>query len=67
MKQPGTDVLWGSMGNRFMDMPPETGDVSLTVFPFLLGDGVVTIGVRILPPHGVAGMIELFSGTWLNG
>ncbi len=37
------DVAWGDVGYMFVDMPPGTGDVSLTVFQNLPVDGIVIV------------------------
>lgn len=43
VKQFWTDVLWGSVDVMFIDMPPGTGDVPLTVFQSLPVDGIVVV------------------------
>lgn len=37
------DVLWGDIDIMFVDMPPGTGDVALTVFQSLPIDGIVIV------------------------
>lgn len=43
VKQFWTDVMWGDIDYMFVDMPPGTGDVPLTVFQSLPVDGILVI------------------------
>ena len=43
VKQFWTDVIWGDIDYMFIDMPPGTGDVPLTVFQSLSVDGIVIV------------------------
>lgn len=53
VKQFWTDVLWGDMDYMFIDMPPGTGDVPLTVFQSIPVDGIVIV----TSPQELVGMI----------
>jgi Mrp family chromosome partitioning ATPase len=43
VKQFWTDVVWGDIDYMFIDMPPGTGDVPLTVFQSLPVEGIVVV------------------------
>lgn len=43
VKQFWTDVIWGDVDYMFIDMPPGTGDVPLTVFQSIPMDGIVVV------------------------
>ena len=43
VKQFWTDVVWDDMDFMFVDMPPGTGDVALTVFQSLPVDGIIVV------------------------
>ena len=43
VKQFWTDVVWSDVDYMFVDMPPGTGDVPLTVFQSLPVDGIVIV------------------------
>ena len=43
VKQFWTDVVWGDVDIMFVDMPPGTGDVPLTVFQSIPVDGILVV------------------------
>ena len=43
VKQFWTDVVWGDVDFMFIDMPPGTGDVPLTVFQSIAIDGIIIV------------------------
>jgi len=43
VKQFWTDVIWGDVDVMFIDMPPGTGDVPLTVFQSIPLDGIIIV------------------------
>ena len=53
VKQFWSDVIWGDVDYMFVDMPPGTGDVPLTVFQSLPVDGVIIVA----SPQELVGMI----------
>ena len=53
VKQFWTDVLWGDVDYMFVDMPPGTGDVPLTVFQSLPVNGIIIV----TSPQELVGMI----------
>ena len=53
VKQFWTDVIWKDIDFMFVDMPPGTGDVPLTVFQTLPVDGIVVVA----SPQELVGMI----------
>ena len=55
VKQFWTDVIWSDVDFMFVDMPPGTGDVPLTVFQSLPVDGIVVVAS---PQELVAMIVE---------
>ncbi len=53
VKQFWTDVIWGEVDYMFVDMPPGTGDVPLTVFQNIPLDGVIIVS----SPQDVVNMV----------
>lgn len=53
VKQFWTDVLWGELDFLFLDMPPGTGDVPLTVFQSIPLDGIIIV----TSPQELVGLI----------
>ena len=53
VKQFWTDVMWGDVDYMFVDMPPGTGDVPLTVFQSLPVNGIIIV----TSPQELVGMI----------
>ena len=53
VKQFWSDVVWGEVDYMFIDMPPGTGDVPLTVFQSLPVDGIIIV----TSPQELVGMI----------
>ncbi|MGI6659363.1 MAG: P-loop NTPase [Dethiobacteraceae bacterium] len=53
VKQFWTDVIWGDVDLMFIDMPPGTGDVPLTVFQSMALDGIIVV----TSPQELVGMI----------
>jgi Mrp family chromosome partitioning ATPase len=43
VKQFWTDVIWSDVDFMFIDMPPGTGDVPLTVFQSIAVDGIIVV------------------------
>ncbi|MGI6157628.1 MAG: P-loop NTPase [Saccharofermentanales bacterium] len=43
VKQFWTDVVWGDVDVMYIDMPPGTGDVALTVFQSIPVDGILVV------------------------
>lgn len=43
VKQFWTDVMWGDIDYMFIDMPPGTGDIPLTVFQSIKVDGIIMV------------------------
>lgn len=53
VKQFWTDVIWGDVDYMFIDMPPGTGDVPLTVFQSIPVNGLIIVA----SPQELVGMI----------
>ena len=53
VKQFWTDVIWGDLDVLFIDMPPGTGAVPLTVFQSIPVDGIIVV----TSPQELVGMI----------
>lgn len=53
VKQFWTDVVWEDVDFMFIDMPPGTGDVPLTVFQSIPVDGIIVVA----SPQELVGMI----------
>lgn len=53
VKQFWSDVVWNDVDFMFVDMPPGTGDVPLTVFQSIAIDGIVVVST----PQELVGMI----------
>ncbi len=66
VKQFWTDVIWGELDYLFVDMPPGTGDVPLTVFQSLPVEGIVIVSspqdlVRMIvkKAYNMAGLMNI--------
>ncbi|MBM7687210.1 Mrp/NBP35 family ATP-binding protein [Defluviitalea raffinosedens] len=55
VKQFWTDVIWSDVDFMFIDMPPGTGDVPLTVFQSIAVDGIIVV----TSPQELVSMIVL--------
>ena len=53
VRQFWTDCVWGEVDYMFVDMPPGTGDVPLTVFQSIKLDGIIIVS----SPQELVGMI----------
>ena len=66
VKQFWTDVIWGDVDYLFVDMPPGTGDVPLTVFQSLPVEGIVIVtspqdlvSMIVKKAYNMAGMMKM--------
>ena len=66
VKQFWSDVVWGDLDYLFVDMPPGTGDVPLTVFQSLPVDGIVIVTspqelvqMIVKKAYNMAGMMDV--------
>ena len=66
VKQFWSDVIWGELDFLFVDMPPGTGDVPLTVFQSLPIDGIVIVSspqdlvkMIVKKAYNMAGMMKI--------
>ena len=53
VKQFWSEVVWGNVDFMFVDMPPGTGDVSLSVFQSIPLDGIIIVA----SPQDLVGMV----------
>ena len=60
VKQFWSDVVWGDVDCMFVDMPPGTGDVPLTVFQSLPLDGIIVV----TSPQELVSMIVAKACIW---
>ena len=56
VKQFWSEVVWGDVDYMFVDMPPGTGDVPLTVFQSLPIDGIIIVCLLYTSSLAVAGI-----------